>query len=86
MRKMILPLVLVASFGASSMALAATSVADGTIKSIDAKTSTFTLQDGKSYKLAPALKVADLKVGEHVKITYDMSGKTMQATKVEMVK
>ena len=86
MRKLILPLVLVASFGAPSLALAAVTTTDGVIKSIDAKTMTLTLGDGSSYKLPAYLKLADLKAGEKVKVTWDKLGGVNEATKVEIVK
>ena len=47
MRAKILPLIVIATLGASG-AFAAT-VTDGTIKSIDAKTMAITLADGSSY-------------------------------------
>ena len=61
MRKFILPLILVASLAAPSLAMAAASTAEGTIKSLDAKAWTLVLSDGTSYTLAKTIKVSDLK-------------------------
>jgi hypothetical protein len=57
-----------------------------TIKSIDAKAPSITLNDGKLFKLAQSFKVAALKVGEKVTVTYDMKGTDMVATTVVAAK
>ena len=82
MRKFILPLILVASFGASSMAMAAVSTSVGVIKAIDAKTMTLTLNDGTVYGLAKTIKLSSLKAGEKVKITWDLLNGKHEATAV----
>jgi len=82
MRKFILPLLLVASVGASSAALAATSTAHGKIHSLDAKACTVTLDDKKVYSFAPKCDFSKLKAGEQVSITYEMSGKENKATAI----
>jgi Cu/Ag efflux protein CusF len=82
MRKFVLPLILVASLGASSMAMAAASTAEGVIKSIDAKAMTLTLENGTVYQLAKTIKVATLKTGEKVKITWDKVGNANEASAV----
>ena len=72
MRKFILPLLLVASISAPSLAMAAaTPNTDiGTIKALNAKALTLTLSDGYKFKLTKKISLADLKVGEKVKITW----------------
>lgn len=85
MRKFVLPLILVASLGVSSMAMAATvapSTTEGTIKALDAKAMTLTLADGSVYNLAKAIKIASLKVGEKVKITWTKVGTLDEASAV----
>lgn len=85
MRKFVLPLILVASLGVSSMAMAATaapSTTEGTIKALDAKAMTLTLNDGSVYGLAKTIKLASLKVGEKVKITWTKVGKVDEASAV----
>ncbi len=85
MRKFVLPMILVASLGVSSMAMAATaapSTTEGTIKALDAKAMTLTLNDGSVYDLAKSIKMASLKVGEKVKITWTKVGKVDEASAV----
>jgi Cu/Ag efflux protein CusF len=78
-------MILVASLGVSSMAMAATaapSTTEGTIKALDAKAMTLTLNDGSVYDLAKSIKMASLKVGEKVKITWTKVGKVDEASAV----
>ena len=82
MRKLVLPLILVASLGASSFAMAAVSTAEGLIKSIDAKAMTLTLDGGKVYHLAKAIDISKLKAGAKVKITWDKVGTMDEASAV----
>ena len=82
MRKFILPLMLVAALAAPSLAMAAASTAEGTIKSLDVKAWTLVLNDGTSYTLAKTIKVADLKVGEKVKITWSKMGTVNEASAI----
>ena len=82
MRKFILPLILIASLAAPSLAMAAASTAEGTIKSLDAKAWTLVLNDGTSYTLAKTIKVSDLKVGEKVKITWSKMGTVNEASAI----
>lgn len=87
MRKFALPLVLVASLSASSLAFAATpSTAEGAIKAIDVKADTITLADGAVYHLAKTIKIAEFKVGEKVKVTFEKKGKDLDASAVVEVK
>jgi len=85
MRKFVLPMILVASLGVSSMAMAATaspSITEGTIKALNEKAMTLTLSDGSVYSLAKTIKLASLKVGEKVKITWTKIGKVDEASAV----
>jgi hypothetical protein len=82
MRKIILPVAAVAFAAASTLAFAASQTDTGAIKSIDARTPSITLQDGKTFKLAKSFKVATLKAGEKVMVTYTMKGSDLLASKV----
>jgi len=82
MRKILIPLMLVASVGVSSMALAAPSTAHGAIQSMDSKACTVTLADKAVYQFAPKCDFSKLKAGENVAITYTLSGKVNQATAI----
>lgn len=72
MRKFILPLFLVASVATPSLAMAAATpnIDIGTIKALNAKALTLTLSDGYRFKLTKKINLADLKVGEKVKISW----------------
>jgi Cu/Ag efflux protein CusF len=83
MRKLIVPIaagLLVISTGA----FAAT--ASGTVKSVDPKTGTVTLDDGVTYMLPLTVKADTIKVGSKVTVTFDKTGGKMVATKIDVVK
>jgi Cu/Ag efflux protein CusF len=83
MRKFALPLVLVASLSASSLAFAATpSTVEGAIKALDVKADTITLDSGAVYHLGKTIKIAEFKVGEKVKITFVKKGTALDASAV----
>lgn len=82
MRKFLIPLLLVASVGASSVALAAPSTAHGSIRSLDGKACTVTLSDKYVYQFAPKCDFTKLKAGEKVAITFSISGKLRKATAI----
>lgn len=84
MRKILLPLVTAMALIAPSLALAAAQTTDVTIKALDAKAMTITAGDGMVYHLPTAFKVADLKAGQKVKVTWDKVGSLNQASKVEI--
>jgi Cu/Ag efflux protein CusF len=86
MRKFVLPLILVASLGATSLAMAAGQNAQGIVKAVDAKAMTLTLGDGSIYKLPARFKVADLKTGEKVKLSWQKVGKVNDATSIAILK
>ena len=74
MRSKILPLILVASMSFGAVAFAASTETKGTIKAIDEKAMTVTLEDGTSYHLPAGFKLADLKVGEKVIVAWEAKG------------
>ena len=82
MRNFLIPLMLVASVGVSSVALAAPSVAHGAIQSMDSKACTVTLADKAVYQFAPKCDFTKLKVGENVAITWTLNGKVNQASAI----
>ncbi len=84
MNKFVLPAAAIAFVSATTLAFAATDT--GAIKTIDATRPAITLADGKLFLLAKTFKVADLKVGEKVTVTYDMKGSDMVATAVVAAK
>lgn len=83
MRKFLIPLILVASVGASSLALAAPTTTEGTIKAMDAKACTVTLNNNDVYQFAPKCDFAKLKVGEKVGISWTMTGKVYEASAIK---
>ena len=66
-------LIVTAALGLGSAAFAATNTA-GTIKSIDAKAGSVTLQDGTVYMLPAGFKLDTFKAGEKVSISWDLKG------------
>ena len=84
MNKFVLPAAAIAFISASTLAFAATDT--GAIKSIDAQKPSITLADGKLFLLAKTFKLASLKVGEKVTVTYDVKGADMVATAVVAAK
>lgn len=86
MRNFILPLAAAAAIGMSSMALAAPTSTQGTVKSIDPKAMTLTLSDGTMFHLASSIKVADIKAGAKVKVTWEKVGSNNDASAVALVK
>ncbi|WP_438749638.1 DUF1344 domain-containing protein [Pararhizobium sp. O133] len=79
MRALLTSLTLISAISLSSAAFAA-NTATGTVRAFDAKT--LTLKDGTSYMLPASFKDPGIKVGEKVKVAYDMIGKKHQATAV----
>lgn len=68
-------------------ALAATgTMTTGTVKSIDAKTHSLTLDNGIAYALPSGFKESGIKVGEKVTVAWVMQGVKHQADKVVVVK
>lgn len=81
MRKFLIPLLLVASVGGASVAMAA-ETAHGAIASMDAKACTVTLDNKSVYTFAPKCDFSKLKVGEKVAITWAAKGKVNEATAI----
>jgi hypothetical protein len=63
--------------------LAYSAEATGTIKSIDMSKHTVTLDNGSTYDVAKSVKLDAMKVGERVTLTYQQSGKAMDATGIK---
>lgn len=84
MHKLLITTFIVASIAVVTVARAADVTAK--VKSIDTAKSTITLADGKVYEVGKTLNLGSLKVGDKVKVTYDISGKAQVASKVEVVK
>jgi hypothetical protein len=83
MRKFALPLVLVASLGVSSIAMAATdSSVTGAIKTLDTKNHAVTLDNKTTYHFAKTIDLSTFKVGEKVTVTFHLYKKTDVGTKI----
>lgn len=86
MRKILFPAVATVLLATSIGAFAAGSPSTGAIKAIDSKAMTITLDNGIAYKLPAGFKLAGLKVGEKVAVTWTMKGTEYDATKVAAAK
>lgn len=80
MRSKILPLVLIAGMTFGGAAFAAATDTAGTIKAIDAKAMTVTLEDGTTYQLPAGFKLDAFKVGEKVSVSWEAKGALKDAT------
>lgn len=74
---------LIASLGVASAALAAATDTVGTIKAIDAKALSVTLQDGTVYMLPKGVKLDGFKVGEKVSVMWEMKGAIHEASQIK---
>jgi hypothetical protein len=81
MRIMLSALAAATILGAANLAYAAD--ATGTIKSIDMSKHTVTLDNGSTYDVAKNVKFNGMRVGERVTLTYQQSGKAMDATAIK---
>lgn len=81
MKKLVSALCALAIMTGAGAAMAANTM--GTIKSIDTKTMTFTLDNGTTYKAEKSVKLSKLKVGEKVKVVYNMKNGVNQASSVK---
>ncbi len=86
MRKQLFSIATVASMIAASMAMAAPTTTDGTIKALDMTKHSITLQDGTVYMLPATFKDPGLKVGEKVAVIWDKKGDVKEATAVTVTK
>jgi hypothetical protein len=85
MRKFLIPLLLVASVAAPSLALAATAPANtvnGAIKALDAKDCTVTLDNSTVYHFDAKCDFSTLTVGEKVAITWATKDNADWASKI----
>ena len=81
MRIMLSALAAATILGTANLAYAAD--ATGTIKSIDMSKHTVTLDNGSTYDVAKNVKFNGMRVGERVTLTYQQSGKAMDATAIK---
>ena len=81
MRIMLSALAAATILGAANLAYAAE--ATGTIKSIDMSKHTVTLDNGSTYDVAKDVQVIGMRIGERVTLTYQQSGKAMDATAIK---
>ena len=84
MMSKLIPAALVLLIGSTSLAFAEST--EGKIKEIDAKAMTITLEDGMVVGLPGGYKVADLKVGEKVKVEWQRKDNTNEASEIVIVK
>ena len=84
MMSKLIPAALVLLIGSTSLAFAEST--EGKIKEIDAKAMTITLADGMVVGLPGGYKVADLKVGEKVKVEWQRKDNTNEASEIAIVK
>lgn len=84
MRALLVPAALAVMVAASPLAFAAES-ATGTIKSLDMKAHTVTLNDGTTYYLASGFKDPGLKSGQKVRVDWNMQGGKHEASGVTIV-
>lgn len=83
MRKIFLPVLLVASLGVSSAAMAATMhTTKGAIKALDAKACTVTLVNKDVFHLGAKCDLSKLSVGENVTVTWHVKNKLDWASKI----
>ena len=66
-------------------AFAATMTTTGTVKSVDAKAGSVTLDNGTTYMLPPGYSQSKLKAGEKVKISWEKKASKFMADDVTMV-
>ena len=83
MRKSLILAASISTMIISSAAFAASMDVKGVIKTIDAKSNSITLADGKDYVLPAKFDIKTLKTGEKVSITYDVKDNKMVATAVK---
>jgi Cu/Ag efflux protein CusF len=81
MRKSLISAALAASL-VSTVAFAANQTDSGTIKTLDSVKHQLTLADGKIFALPAAWDGAGFKIGDKVKVTYEMQSGKMMANAV----
>jgi Cu/Ag efflux protein CusF len=80
MKKLMSALCALAILTGAGAAMAASTT--GTIKSIDTKAMTFTLDNGTTYKAEKSVDLKKLKVGEKVNVAWDMKNGVNEASSV----
>lgn len=84
MRSKLIPAVVAASLAFGGVVFAAApAYVTGTIKAIDAKAMTITMDDGTVYDFAATMKLAGFKVGEKVTIGWEMMGGKHMASAIK---
>jgi hypothetical protein len=83
MRSKLIPAVLAASLAFGGAVFAASSEATGTIKAVDAKAMTVTLEDGTVYTFPASVKLDGFKVGEKVTISWEMKGTAHEGSAIK---
>ncbi|MEI9416621.1 DUF1344 domain-containing protein [Mesorhizobium sp. Cs1299R1N1] len=86
MRKIIVSAAAAALLASGSVAFAAVKHTTGTVKTFDTASKSLVLDNGSSFTLPETFKDPGLKVGEKVRISWDMSGKNKVAEAVKIVK
>jgi hypothetical protein len=86
MRKIIVSAAAAALLASGSVAFAAVKHTTGTVKTYDGAAMSLVLDDGSSFTLPKTFKDPGLKVGEKVRVSWDMSGKNKVAEAVKIVK
>ena len=81
MRKSLVTAALAATF-LSTAAVAASITDTGTIKSLDAVKHLVTLADGKVFEAPAGWSFTTYKVGDKVKVTYELQGGKMMASQI----
>jgi hypothetical protein len=86
MRKILFPTVIAAVMASSMGAFAADTSTTGTIKALDMKAMSVTLNDGTTYMLPKGFKDPGLKVGEKVVVGWKLVNKIHEADTVTLAK
>ena len=81
MRKALVTTALAASL-LTTVAVAASTTETGAIKSLDAATHQVTLTDGKVFQVPAGWSFAAYKVGDKVKVTYELQNGKMMASEI----
>jgi hypothetical protein len=86
MRKILFPTVIAAVMASTVGAFAADTNTTGTIKALDMKAMSITLDDGTVYMLPKGFKDPGLKVGEKVTVAWKLVNKAHDADSVVIAK
>ena len=86
MRKLVFSAAAAAILASGTVAFAAVHHTTGKVKSYDGTAMSLVLDDGSTFTLSKAFKDPGLKVGEKVRVSWDMSGKNKIAEAVKIEK